>query len=259
MHLVEHHEPKTLKESCPARVMREDAGAQHVGVGHDHRAVVARPAARIARRVPVVDDARNADAGCGNQLAEARFLVARERLRRVETERARVAILRQRLQDGQVKTQALAAGRGRGDDEMPARRSKLERLCLVGEELRHASLDECTSEPLVQRSGQRCRATRRRREGAIGRQARLDVPRAKPPGDGGVETRCDLPRGGWHPDYTKQIFSIPASQKHLAAHLPRLARLARPNPSEKLRREDASLGIDVRAAEFWLGAARYRR
>ena len=49
--------------------MRENARVQHVGIGEDDAALLARGATRVARRVAVVDD-RAADAGLDARIAE---------------------------------------------------------------------------------------------------------------------------------------------------------------------------------------------
>src|SRR5207249_32025 len=68
-----------------------------------------------------VDDRALADAGLAHELAEARLLIARERLRRIEVERARVGILRERLHHREVEAEALAARRRRRDDDAAMR------------------------------------------------------------------------------------------------------------------------------------------
>jgi hypothetical protein len=55
--LVQDDEPEAGEEARPRCVVRKDAGAQHIGVGHDDRPEIARRASRVPRRVAVVDHA----------------------------------------------------------------------------------------------------------------------------------------------------------------------------------------------------------
>ena len=88
-------------------------------------------ASRVARRVAVVDDGSRVQPGGAHQLAQTRLLIARERLRRKEIERARVRVLGQRLQDREVKAEALAARRRRRDDDVPSGHRRVDRACLM--------------------------------------------------------------------------------------------------------------------------------
>ena len=179
-------------------MVRQDARVQHVGVGHDDRATFTRRAPRVARRVAVVDDARDAQLGLGDQLAQAGLLIARQRLGRIEVERARFRLTSERLEHRQVKTKALPAGGGRGDHEVPPGHRQVEGLGLMGVELGHSSRRERAPEPRVEGGRKGRRVARGRTEAPIGCQARLHVARRQPVLDGGVDARRRSPRGGRH-------------------------------------------------------------
>ena len=54
--LVDHDEPQVLEELRPARMVRQDARVQHVGIAeHDVRRAANRPP-RVRRRVAVVGE-----------------------------------------------------------------------------------------------------------------------------------------------------------------------------------------------------------
>jgi len=118
--LVDHHVAQLGEEARPVGVVREDPGVQHVGVGQQHRAALARGPARVDRRVAVIGDRAALQAGFAQQRAQRGFLIARQRLGRKEVERARRRILRQRLEHGQVVTKALARRGRRGDHHVAA-------------------------------------------------------------------------------------------------------------------------------------------
>ena len=129
--LVDDDVAEVREDVCPAVVVREDADVEHVRVGQDRVRPLADLPTPLVLGVAVVDrrlDARDA------QLGEGARLVLGERLRRVEVERAQLRLRRQRVEDGEVERERLAArGPGRDDDVLPAARGR-ERLRLVGEE-----------------------------------------------------------------------------------------------------------------------------
>ncbi len=77
--LVEHHVAQALEEVRPARVVGQDPGVEHVGVGEHDAAALARGAPRVARGVAVEDRrrrghvrvAQEARAGCAPDRATA--------------------------------------------------------------------------------------------------------------------------------------------------------------------------------------------
>ena len=91
--LVDHDVAQVLEQLRPARMVRQDAGVQHVGIAeHDVRARANR-APRILRRVAVVGvhaDGLAADlADRAAQLVQLGHLILRQRLGRKQIERAR--------------------------------------------------------------------------------------------------------------------------------------------------------------------------
>ena len=117
--LVDDDEAEVVEEVAPEVVSRQDADVEHVGVReHDVRPAADLPAP-FGRRVAVVD--RRAHAGDA-ELRERTRLILRERLRRVEVERARVAVGGERVEDGEVERERLPRrGAGRDDDVAVAR------------------------------------------------------------------------------------------------------------------------------------------
>src|SRR6185369_9387405 len=108
--LVEHDEPEPLEKSRPLGVVGKDRRAQHVWIGHDDRARVSSRAASVAGRVAVVDHARNSEVRGGQELAQARLLVARKGLGGKDVESAGRLVAREGFENRQVKAQAFAAG-----------------------------------------------------------------------------------------------------------------------------------------------------
>ena len=110
--LVDDDVREVREHVAPAVVVREDADVEHVRVReHEVRPLADLPAA-LGLGVAVVDrrpDARHL------QLGERAQLVLRERLRRVEVERAPLRLARERVEHGQVEGERLPA-RGAGDD-----------------------------------------------------------------------------------------------------------------------------------------------
>jgi hypothetical protein len=110
--LVDDDIPEVGEHVAPAVVVRQHAHVEHVRVGQDQVRPLADLPAALALCVAVVD--RRAHV-LHLQLAERPHLVLRERLRRVEVERAALRLLGQRRQHREVEGEALAA-RGPGRD-----------------------------------------------------------------------------------------------------------------------------------------------
>ena len=92
--LVDHHEAQVLEQLGPARVVRQDARVQHVGIAQHHVRLAADRAARVRRRVAVVGEHadRSAPESPLHQLGQRvqlRELILRQRLGREQIERAR--------------------------------------------------------------------------------------------------------------------------------------------------------------------------
>ena len=196
--LVDDHVAEVREEARPARVVREDAGVEHVRVGEEHAAPLPGRAARVPRGVAVVGDGAVREAGALEQPAERLLLVTRERLRREEVERPGRRPLGERLHDGEVVTEALAGRRGRRDDEVTALACEPERLRLVCVEAADARLGERRPD----RGGHRDAGAFPLRLRVLGlarreRAVEHDVPEppaALPPAERGRDARLAPPR-----------------------------------------------------------------
>ena len=160
--LVRDDVAQVVEEVGPEIVARQHADMEHVGV----RQHEIRPAANLRppflRRVAVVDRGAHA---WNRQLAEAARLVLRERLRRIEVERAALRVGGERVEYRQVERERLA-GRGSGrDDDVPTRDRRLVRLSLVLVELGDPAARERVAKLGAQSLGDRRRARRTRRGG----------------------------------------------------------------------------------------------
>ena len=137
--LVDDDVAQVREHVSPAVVVREDADVQHVRVREDEVRPLANLPAPLARRVAVVDRGTEP---LQPELRERARLILRERLRRVEVERACLRLARDRVEDGQVERERLARrGAGRDDDVLAALR-RLPGLGLVSVERRDAVRDE---------------------------------------------------------------------------------------------------------------------
>ena len=123
--LVDDDEAQVLEQLRPPRMVRQDAGVQHVGIGeHDVRARRGssggrRPACR-RRRCARRSSSPPASPTSVGQLVQLGHLVLRQRLGRKEVERARRAVLQDRVEDRQVVAERLARRGRRGDDDVLA-------------------------------------------------------------------------------------------------------------------------------------------
>ena len=114
-------------------------GVQHVGVGERDVGAGADRLARVGRRVAVVgvhaDRLATGLADERRQLVQLGHLILRQRLGRKEVQRARRAVLQDRVEDRQVVAERLARGRRSGDDDVLAGDDALIGLGLVRVEL----------------------------------------------------------------------------------------------------------------------------
>ena len=112
--LVDHDDGQVGEEVGPRGVVGQDPDVEHVGVREHEVRSPADGQALLAPGVAVVD--RRAHLlGQPERVQRAR-LVLRERLGRVEVERACLGVGAQHLERGQVEAQRLAARRPGGDD-----------------------------------------------------------------------------------------------------------------------------------------------
>ena len=141
--LVHDDVAEVREDVAPAIVVRQDADVEHVRVGQDQVRPFADLPAALALRVAVVD--RGPDA-LDLELVERAHLVLRERLGRVEVERAELGLLGEGGEDGQVEGEALPARGAGGDDEVLAAPRRLPGLGLV----RVERVDPASLEPFPQ-------------------------------------------------------------------------------------------------------------
>ena len=125
--LVDHHDREVGEEVRPRGVVGEDPEVQHVRVGEDDVAVAADRGALLSRGVAVVD--REPGVLDVERVERAR-LVLRERLGRVEVERAGAAVAAQHVEGGELEAQRLAGG-GAGGHDRRAGPAGVDRLGLV--------------------------------------------------------------------------------------------------------------------------------
>jgi hypothetical protein len=101
--------------------VRQDADVEHVRVREDDVRPLADLPAPLARRIAVVDCRAEP---LQPELGERASLILRERLRRVEVQRARLRIARYRVEDRKVEGERLPRrGPGRDDDVLATLRS----------------------------------------------------------------------------------------------------------------------------------------
>ena len=149
------------------------------------------------RRVAVVDRRTHARHG---ELAERARLVLRERLRRIEVERAVLRLARERVEHGQVEGERLARrGAGR-DDQVPAALRGLPGLGLMRVELARCPAARAPRA----RSGAGRRAAARRAARAAARSSGRRAPR---PGGGQPTSRIETKR---------QLRAVGRAQAHVA-------------------------------------------
>ena len=134
MELVDDDEFEARKEAAPPRVVGEQAGVQHVGVGHHDVAAFSDRGAPSGRCVAVVGIHPDLDREARLQRAELGQLVLGERLGWIYVQRAFFRVLEQALKNGEVVAECLSA-RGRCDHhQVPAAPHSVVCLGLVGVE-----------------------------------------------------------------------------------------------------------------------------
>ena len=170
--LVDDDDGEVREHVRPRVVVREDPDVEHVGVREDEVRPPADGGALVAGRVAVVD--RGPHPLAQPELGDRAGLVLRQRLRRVEVDRARLRVAAEHVERRQVEAQRLARRRAGGDDRRAVPRA-LQRLGLVRVQL----LDPGAM------------PVRRAARGAARRASRRATPRARPrtPGARGARRR----------------------------------------------------------------------
>ena len=143
MRLVHHDELEVVQKVAPQVVTRQDSDVEHVRVRQHQIRPPPDLAAALGRRIAVVD--RGAD-GRQPELAERTRLILCERFRRIQVEGARVPVVGERVEDGQVEGERLARGGARRDDDVAPALRRGVRLGLVPVEL----VDTASGEGLPQ-------------------------------------------------------------------------------------------------------------
>ena len=126
--LVDDDDREVGEEVAPLAVVGQDPHVQHVGVREDEVRAPADLRALLARRVAVVD--RGPDLLGQPEGVDRARLVLRERLRRIQVQRARLRVAAQDVERGHVEAQRLARRGAGGDDRRPLPR-RLQRLRLM--------------------------------------------------------------------------------------------------------------------------------
>ena len=165
---VHDDELQPAEERPPRRVVGQDAGVEHVGVGDEDAAGGAHGRALAARRVAVVGVDGHGQPGGGDERGRLRLLVVGQGLGREEVEGAGVGLLQQPLQHRQGVGQRLAAGCGRADDDVLAAPGGFDGRGLVAVERRHAPPAQRRGDAWVEPLRQRSRARRPRRNALPG-------------------------------------------------------------------------------------------
>ena len=135
MRLVDYDVLQVAKKLGPQRVVGQDGGVQHVGIGQQHARASADAATSSLGRVTIIGRGQGIDDAVSRALDQRiplAELVLRQRLGGVEVQRPRQRIARQRLEHRHVEAQRLAAGRRGGNDHIPTRQRSVDRLGLVG-------------------------------------------------------------------------------------------------------------------------------
>ena len=149
--LVHDDETEVVEEVAPQVVPGQDPDVEHVRVGEHEVGPATDLAPPLRRSIPVVD--RRADS-CEPELAERTGLVLRERLRRIEVERARVPVGGKCVEHRQVEGERLAGCRTRRDDHVAAAARRRIRLGLVPVELVDHAARERLPQCGVERGGE---------------------------------------------------------------------------------------------------------
>ena len=177
--LVDYDERQVGQHVGPRVVVGQDPDVEHVGVGDDEVASLADRGPLRPRSVAVVD--RGTDGLRQAERVQRTGLVLSQRLGRVQVESAGGAIGAQDVERGQLEAQRLPGRGARGDDRRPFER-RLERLRLMGVEMRDPRPLERGATVGLRSSGSETSGPSVRRRNPDARAAhRSRPPRAGPP------------------------------------------------------------------------------
>ena len=105
-----------FEEARPARVVREDAGVEHVGIGEDEVAFFTDGFAGVAGRVAIVGEDAEAIVEAGIEVVEFGELILRQGFGGEEVEGAGVGVFEDGVDDREVVAKGFAGGGGSDDD-----------------------------------------------------------------------------------------------------------------------------------------------
>ena len=110
MQFVDDDITQVLEQLRPPRVVRQDAGVQHVGIGQHQMCPPSHRAPRVLRGVAVVGVGANRHMlfELGGEPEQLGQLILRQRLGREEIERARRVVLQDVAEHGPVVAKCLA-------------------------------------------------------------------------------------------------------------------------------------------------------
>ncbi len=126
---VDDNVAKIFEQARPARVMRENAGVQHVGIGENDLAFFADSFAGIGGRVAIVGENAEAIVETLIQIVEFGKLVLCKGFGGEQVERAGVGIFQDGVQDRQVVAERFSGSGGGDDDDIF---SGVDRFCCCG-------------------------------------------------------------------------------------------------------------------------------
>ncbi len=126
---------------------------QHIGIGHHHARALPYGFASVLRRIAVVGEGAEVAADLldgGLKLVE---LIFGQRLGRIKVHCPRFRIAQQKIENRQIVTERLPAGRGRDDHYVLTRLHRLEGFGLMAVELRHVAAAESFTQFGMRRFG----------------------------------------------------------------------------------------------------------
>ncbi len=147
MRFVDDDEPQVGEEVSPAVMVRQDADVDHVGVGEDDVRGAPDVAPVLEGRVAVVD--RRPQPG-QRERAQRPELVLRERLGRIEVQRAHLRVSRHGVEDREVECERLTGRRAGRDADVLRPGRRVPRRALVGVQAVDA---DCSTDGRRERAG----------------------------------------------------------------------------------------------------------
>ena len=160
---VNHDIPQVLKQLDPLGVMGQDAGMQHIRVGHHDVACLPHGAAGRGGRIPVVCISFDINTHAFDHVIQLADLVGGQGLCRKQIERPGVLILQDGGKHGQVIAHRLAGSRGRHDGHVFPAGNGFQAFRLVGIKAVDPPLCQHGNEPgiqVVREGGSLCRPGR---------------------------------------------------------------------------------------------------